>query len=254
MSVSDALELLQVTETQASKVAAINTAFSQMEDVISGKYTLNTSSATSIGDVINLPYDNSGDLTDRTALRFIYLELASGATADFKVIHPTKPHMFFVRNNTLHTATFGAGGDEVQVQANTGQIVYCDGTNFALLLTDTRAVANDFDIQYWGTPGPSEVMADILVARATTITDDLTGTVGRVGSNPTGGDYVISVYDNFDKFGEITINTSGQFTFAHTVSGNRVIAAGARLRLVGDASEDLNIKDFQITIPATCLI
>lgn len=253
MSVSTDLEILQVTETQASKVTAMNTAFSQMEKVISGKYALNTDSATSSGDIITLPYDDSGDLTDRTALRFIYLELVAGATADFKVVHPAKPHMFFVRNNTLYVATFAAGGTTVQVQPQTGQILYCDGNDFFLLMEDTRMVSNDFDIQYWGTPGPSEVIADIIVARDTTIIDNMTGAVGRAANNPA-STYVIDVYDSGTKFGEISISAIGAFNFSHTVSGDRVISAGDRLRLVGNAVEDPDISGIQIAIPATTLL
>lgn len=253
MSVSALLELLQITDTQSEKMAALNTIMSQIEQVVAGTYTLATSSGVT---VYTLPYDNTSDLSDRTALRFVRLRITAGANSNFTVVHPASPHLFAVQNDTLYTASFDAGGVIIQVQPQTGQLVYCDGTDFFLMLSDTRSVAADFFISYWGTPAASEVVADILVARDTTVPISLVGAVGRSGSiSGSASARVFDIYDDGVKFAEATIAPNGSVSFANTgTAAARIISAGKRLRMIAPATEEPSLVDFQFTIPATALL
>lgn len=252
MSVSNLLEILQITETQSEKMAAFNTAMNQMEKVVAGRYIL-PSSGVNDNDIFTLPYDDSDDLSDRTALRFIYCEIAPGATDDFTVIHPTAVHFFFVRNKTGHTATFkvaGTAGNTVDVPPYTGQILYCDGTAFTEILISSATSAADVSVSFWGTPGPSETIASILLARDTDFLPDFSGIQVTLSSDPS-STYVMEVFSNVTKIGEISIAFNGAVT-ATTVGGTeKTVSAGDRLRVVAPPTENVSISNIRIAIPGT---
>lgn len=252
MSVSSLLELLQITETQSEKMTALNTLVSQLEKVVAGTYTLNTAGGLA---AYTLPYDDSSDLSDRTALRFIRLLLNDAASANFKVIHPPKEHLFFVFNDSSYIATFDAGGVTVEVKPNSGQILYCDGIDFHLLLSALSTVAADFHFQYTGSPGSSEIMGEILVARDTTILDNLSGAQCIVGTRGA-STVVLDVLDNTTKFAEVSISSNVLFepTFTTTVGTTRVISAGDRLRLRAPSTVVADFADVLLTIPATAVL
>lgn len=249
MSVSAILELLQVTETQSEKMTAFNTVMEQMEKIMADTYTVSTITGETN---YTLPYDNTSDLSDRRALRFIRLMLVGSADATFNVLHPRNKHMFFVRNDTTQIARFDAGGATVDVQPGSGQVLYCDGNDFFLLLNDTARSAADFSIQYWGKPAASEILADMLVARQTFLLDDFAGARGIAGVAPAVSPYVIDVLVNASVVGTVSI-TGSTFTFA-TTGGAVTVDPGERLILRAPATEDANFSDIRIVLPATVFL
>lgn len=135
MAVSPRLELLQLTEAQAQKASAVNIAVDGLSRALADNYVLDTSNAATVSYSYALPYDNSNDLSVRTALRFIVLEVLAGSDAPVTVIHPNSRHFFYAINSMnqslrLVTPTNPAA---VTVPANSVRPVYCNGSAMLLL-------------------------------------------------------------------------------------------------------------------------
>ena len=167
MSVSPYLEILQLNENQAAKATAANAAIAALERALAAPYELDVSIG---GPSIVLAYDTTNDLSDRQALRFIYLRVYGTPAANFELVHPNKPHMFFVFNNTPKKCTIRTvtgSGSAVEVPSLMRRLVYCDGTNFidlggALNITTVTA-SETFNVSFFAQPTAHEVIATFVI-------------------------------------------------------------------------------------------
>lgn len=257
MAVSSLLEILMISESQTQKATAISTALAQMEAVIAASYELNTDAATTVGYDLVIPFDDSNDLSSRTALRFIYLTLLDGATQNFDVIHPNNNHLFIVNNETTETATIKTlAGTGVVMDPGQVKLVYCDGVNVidvsAALSISTVVAPNDIDVIVFGAPEPSEVLARFVMARETTFPDNFAGSVGACGTNPATG-CTFTIRRNGSSIGSVTVNSTGVFSFTTTGSGSMVFAVNDEITVEADSDPD-GIEDVNFTLVGTVIV
>lgn len=252
MAVSAILEIPQVVETQSNKATAFNTALGFLEQAIADSYSFTTPLAVTPGFNYSLPFDDANDLSIRTALRFMYLEIQTGATAAFNVIHPDNEHLFFVRNNSGQNATIKtAAGAGVTIRDQGANIVYCDGVDCIAILPEGFTVTTPYDImfQFFGpqAPNTSEVFAEVLVSRDVFLPANLLDSVFRVGTNPA-ATYVIDVLDDGVDIGDISISTGGVVT---VTLAEQTVAAGSVLALRAPATVDATFTEFRAIFNAT---
>lgn len=252
MSVSTILELPQIVESQANKATLINTVLGYTEQAIADTYVMDTSSATTFGDNLTIPFDDTSDTSDRTALRFIFLSLAAGATASFNVIHPDNKHLFYVKNDTTQTATIKtASGSGAAIGAGEYNILYCDGVNITNLLPPSSAVTSDYDLlmNFSGVPSASEVIFEFKTPREIDIPAMMAGSVGSVGVVATAAT-VFDLDDDGTVIGSITV-TGSTVTFSTTFTVAKVIAAGSLVKVIAPVSPDATLADFTFSLLAT---
>jgi hypothetical protein len=130
MATTTNLEINQLTEAQSGKASSVNIAVEALESALSGIYVLDSTPAATQSYTFVLPYDDSNDLSDRTALRFMVLEVAQGTDGNITVVHPDRNHIFHVVNRTAYTVTVETVTNDasVTVAANSTAQVYCNGT------------------------------------------------------------------------------------------------------------------------------
>lgn len=129
MSVSALLELYLLTESQSAKATAANTAIGALEKAVSDMYVLTTADTS-----VDIPFDDTNDLSSRTALRFVYLVLDTGASGAFDVVHPDNRHLFYCLNSSGYTATIKCSGSTgVEIAYGEGAFLYCDGSEIVQL-------------------------------------------------------------------------------------------------------------------------
>jgi hypothetical protein len=255
MPVSPHLELLEISESQAAKATAANTAVQAIEKALADMRDQDTSAAVSAGHNITLPYA-SGDLGDKSALRFIVLRLLAGAAASFNVIHPTKKHLFVVVNNTSQTATIKCSGQPgVAVGAGNTSLIYCTGTDCISiplvaagggLLAQTR----ELNFSYYGSPPSSVEMGKVVSANPITFPANFVGSRGFVETNPAAA-YDIDVQDDGVSIGTISISTAGAFSFATAGGTDKVVAAGSVITLVSDSVPDASLTEIFVALTGT---
>lgn len=112
--------------------------------------------------------------------------------------------------------------------------------------------SNAYDIRsgFTSTPTSSEVLDTIMVGRALTIPANMSGSIGTIGTNPTGS-FAIDVKDDGTTIGTITISTGGTFTFATTSGAEKSVAAGSVLTFVAPSSTDATAANAVWTILGT---
>lgn len=251
MAVSENLEIPLLTEAMTQKTIAINLALDAFEKALTDTLELNTDAAVSNGYDLLLPYDNTNDISDRTALRFMKLTLLAGATANFDVIHPANPHMFVIENKTAYTATIkcSGGGSNITVPTNSLYLLYCDGTNILRnnFTIDTLRVVSDANFAYYANPLPDALLGRVYIGRETLFAANFAGSIGRTGVAPA-NPVVISVYDDATKIGEITINSSGNFSFTTTGGTAKTVAANSLLELRYGSYYDNLITDIYVNL------
>lgn len=256
MSVTPNLELLAISESQTQKATAINTALSQMEEAISSSYTLNTSLAVTANYNVVIPFDDSNDLSDRQALRMVYLDIAAGATADFNVIHPDNPHLFFAKNSSAHTATVKTSvGSGFPLTPSSSAILYCNGVDVinlsnSFVYSNNIKQAYDFDVAVYNKPKSGQVIAKTIIPRDVIFAANFTGSVGVVGINPTAVNE-LEVKDNGSVIGTVSVSTAGVVTFT-TVSGTeKQVTAGSVLTVQNQSTADATLADLNISLVGT---
>lgn len=256
MAVTPNLELLAISESQTQKATAINTALAQMEGAISSSYTLNTDAAVTASFDVVIPFDDSNDLSDRTALRMIYLDIAPGATDVFNVIHPDNPHLFFAKNRSAHNATVKtAAGSGFTIEPTKTAILYCDGTNVIDISGFFAANANviqahDFEVSVYDKPTSGQVIGRFLVARETTLAADFGGSIGNVVTNPTAVN-VFDVDQDGTLIGQISVATDGAVTFTTVGNTEKIVPAGAILTVHNQAVADATLANLNVVLAAT---
>lgn len=249
MPVSNLLEFLQLTEAQSQKAAAFNEVIAEMEKTIAEKYTVVGSDGDE-GDDIVLPYDDTDDLSDRSALRFIYLEIDNSSTRTIEVVHPAVQHIFYVRNTSNYTATIKTPvGDGADVAAGAGQIVYCDGTDCVGLLTNFAAITqvDSYNVNYFGTPTASEVIASFLPVVDVTFPADFFDSRGEVQDNPD-GTYEMGVFAEATQIGTISVAVGGAVTFATTSNEEQTCTDIQTLQVRAPATVDPGISGIQLAL------
>ncbi len=255
MPVSTNLEIYQILESQAAKATAANTAIGAVEKAMSDEYNLDTSSATAPGTDLTLPYDNTNDLSDRTALRFIQLTLDAGATATFNVIHPPNRHMFFCTNNTSQTATLKCTGQTgVTIANGASGLFYCNGTDVAEIDMSVGgggvSFPTELQMNYYGSPPATTVIAKFIIADPIDFAANFAGSVGNVPVNP-GAQYDIDVQDDGGSIGTISISSGGVFTFTTTGGTSKNAASGSIITLVSDATPDGALTEIHVALRGT---
>lgn len=257
MPISDLLQIPVLTESMAQKTVGVNMAIQAMEKVMTATLEIATTTATSTGFNLVIPFDTTNDLSPRQALRAIYFKLLAGATHDFDLIHPDNPHLFIIKNETTRTATLMTvtGGDEVELPPGGVFLVYCDGLNMIKMdftLTELTQ-ANDFNFAFYGNPAVDQVMGRVLIGRDTVFPGNLSGARGRVDVNPLVS-HSLGLWDDSTQFGTITISSGGSFTFSTTGGNPRTVTAGSVLELRNGGSMDLLLDVVELVIPATVTV
>lgn len=112
--------------------------------------------------------------------------------------------------------------------------------------------SNAYDVRsgFTTTPTSSQVLDTVMVGRALTIPANMSGSIGQIGTNPTGS-FVIDVKDDGTTIGTITVSTGGSFTFATTSGTGKTVAAGSALTFVAPSSVDATAADAVYTILGT---
>ncbi len=258
MPVSDILQIPVLTEAMAQKTIGVNMAIQAMEKAISGTLSIATTTATSTGFDLVIPFNTTNDLSAREALRAIYYRLLAGATHAFDLIHPNNPHLFFIKNETTQTATVKCAtgsGTTVSLPAGAAFMILCDGTNMIKL--DFTLVnltqANDCEFAFYGMPEASQVMGRILIGRDTVFPANLAGSRGLVGVNPL-VTHTLQLWDDATQFGTISISPSGTFTFTTTGGTARTVTAGSVLELRNSGTMDTLLDQVMVTFLATTTV
>lgn len=122
------------------------------------------------------------------------------------------------------------------------------GGSGAASLADAGLTAYDLLFSSPGTPTADQVLARVVLPRAATLPANLTGSVGKVGTNPT-ATATISIQKNGVEFGTASISTGGVVTFA--AAAPTALAIGDVLSLVAQASPDANLADVSISLVGT---
>lgn len=255
MATSAILEVPQITEAQSEKATAFNIGVTMLTEAMAEVYSVDSTGADNDTNKIILPYDDTDDLSDRTALRFIFLNVQAGASGTFTIQHPDSKHLFYVKNNSTETCRIKTEfGATVSMGPGAGQIVYCDGTDCIELLASSSTIRaqDDLAVNYFGTPQSNEVISKTLVARDTTFSADFNGAVGDVGTSPNvDGSVTLTVKRGTTTIGTIVINIGGSFTFATVGNVEQVVNAGQVLTVEAPAGINPTIRDIQFVLPAT---
>ncbi len=254
MALSTNLEIPLLSEAMTQKTLATNIAIEAMEAAISSTLVVDTSAATVSGYDIVLPYDNTNELTDRSAVRCIKITLSAGATTAFDVIHPNLPHLFIIQNNTSQVATVkcAVAGTTQTVKAGAMLLLYCDGTNIirSNFTIDTLVLAADCNFAYYGNPPVDAIIGRVFIGRDTVFAANFSGSAGKVITNPA-NIYTMTVWDDGTQIGTITISTAGLFTFATVSATSKTVTKGSLLELRGPATYDNLIEEIYINLAGT---
>ena len=261
MAVSPILEILALTEAQAQKTTAINNVLQALEAALAARYELDCSAATTVGFNVTIPYNNANDLSDRTALRFIVLELTGNPTQNFDVVHPPKPHLFVVKNSTVRDATIHTGvfaGETVLLSAGASKLVYSIGNVAGDILElsftpETIKQAVDYGFSYYSQPEASVVMGRTIVSRQVTFPANFAGSSGTVGVNPLAVK-TLELYAGVTKIGEVTVSTVGNVSFSTVGATSKVVNAGTALELRNIASFDTLFDTIEIVLLGTIVV
>ena len=257
MAVSDDLEFLALTEAATQKATMVNTALSQVEGALSGELTIDCSA----GGTIDLPYDNSNDLSDRRALHNMLVTLTGAPAAAFTIRHPNKRHLFFCRNESGQSATIRTvdnASPNVALADTAAAVLYCDGTGIELLATsgaggsitvETSATPYDFQFSMFGKMFESDqVIGQAIALRAVTFPADFAGSVIVAGTLPTELNAIFVVKDDGVEIGQIAIQSDGNTTYQTTDGTSKAVAAGSILTVEAPSTVDDTLADVQIAI------
>jgi hypothetical protein len=252
MAVSTLLQILQVSESQSMKATATNTALASLEAAMSDEYVLATAGTTTS---YTLAFDTTNDLSSRLALRFVCLNIGSGATVPFNVIHPAAKHLFFVINNTSQDVTIKTpAGTGPTIHPAAQKLLYCDGVN---IIDTTGAVGYNIKAveavgcMFMPNPKSSEVLARLMMLNAGTFDTNFALSKGSVITNPS-ATYAIDVRQNGSSIGNVSISSSGVFTF--TNAGVVTVSAGDVITFVAPATADSAITGVGISLYYSYLV
>lgn len=106
--------------------------------------------------------------------------------------------------------------------------------------------AYDIAVSFTGTPVVSDLIFRTILARPIKFKDDFADSVGIVGTNPTSS-VVLDVEVDGTKIGDITINSSGNYTFSTDGSGDEAVSAGSYIDIVCSTA-DSTVEDITFTL------
>lgn len=247
MSVSANLNVLELTEGQSNKAASINLAISQIEGAVSGITTIDTSAATTSGDDVVIPFDETNDLSPRPALHSVLFRLSAGASADFNLIHPDNPHLFAVDNATTQTVTVKtAAGTGVEIETATSAICFCDGVNVITLVGASASATaeaatilatgklEDFHVSVFDGLTANSTLAQFILPRDVAFAADFAGSNGTCLDPDTA--QTVNVLADATTIGTISVDVAGAVTFATTGNIAQTATAGQVLSFTVGAS------------------
>lgn len=250
MTVSQNLEFLQLSESMTQKATMTTEALAAMEAVLTERITIDCSA----GGTINMPYDDTNELSNRGVLRAFAVNLTGTVTGGlaFNLIHPDNKHMFYCENNASTVANVKtAAGTGINVDPGTMRLLYCDGTNVidlaATLVLSTIAHAYDFDISMFGLGVDNQTIARFIIGRDVVLNANFAGAVGAVGVNPT-ANTTYTVEDDGTQIGSFTVATNGSVSFTTVGGGAPAIAAGSIITVKGPASADATLENLTVQI------
>jgi hypothetical protein len=223
----------------ANKAAAVNYSLGEMAKVISARLVVPwVTQAGVVPPTCYIPYDTANDLSDRSALRCIYMQVTGIVTDSVgfgfgDLRHPDKEHFFFCENLTdkrINVVVDTDTGGSVGILAGKAKMVYTTGAGSIIDVTellglDATATANDFNLQYYGQPKVGETMCRWMAGRQTVLAVDLAGAVGRTGSYDTqqGASGSMDIKVNGTKIGYVSIGTVGQVSVFSQLSADKVL-------------------------------
>lgn len=167
-----------------------------------------------------------------------------------------------VANNILVGVVTALTAGKMTIGGTDGNVIVDDAAGESVTIskwTSKRALLSDIGIGAGGsssydlrfgftaTPITDEIIDTIMIGRAITLPANLTGSLGRVGVNPT-ATFNLLLKDDGTTIATISISTGGVFTFT-TVSGTaKSIAAGSVLTLVAPTTVDATVAVMTMTI------
>jgi hypothetical protein len=263
---SNNLALSQVAAAQNQKEVTINDQAGQLDAGLTDRVDVALTGTTS-------PLV----LSDAQALRCMVLKLTGTHPGGAYEVHcPTNKKIYVVWNSTAGDVTFKTvAGTGIVVGAGAVLILYCDGTNVIQLagLVATIGDIGDvvisaaasgqmlrfngsdwvnedtpYDLSFFlpGAYSSGALMAQVVLDRAVTFPDGLTGAQGYAGVNAT-ATTVLDLQKNGANVGTITFTSAGS-TPAFAMSGALSFAAGDRLSIVNEDPADATLADVSLTL------
>jgi hypothetical protein len=106
-----------------------------------------------------------------------------------------------------------------------------------------------YDMRFGFTAAPTsaQVIDTVQVVRELTLPANMTGSIAKVGTNPT-ATFVLDLRDDGVSIGTISISTSGVATFTTTSGTEKTIAVGSQLTLIAPASVDATVANMSMTL------
>lgn len=101
-----------------------------------------------------------------------------------------------------------------------------------------------------GPPTSNQLLGKFVAARDFEFPADFAGSVGHIGTNPTGS-FAIAVSVNGASAGTITISTGGVFTFVTTANAPVDVFIGDEVEFEGPGSADATAADIAFTLIGT---
>jgi hypothetical protein len=170
-----------------------------------------------------------------------------------------------VANNILVGVVTAVTAAKLTIGGTDGNVIVDAAAGSSITIrkwTSRRALLSDIGIGGGGTrsydirfgfasaPTASQVIDTPMIGRALTLPANMTGSIGRVGTNPTAS-FVMTLQDDGVTIGTITVSTSGVFTFATTSGTLKLITVPTTLTLVAPASVDATIANMSMTLLLT---
>jgi hypothetical protein len=112
--------------------------------------------------------------------------------------------------------------------------------------------ANEVDIGLFFPGGPPltvQLLAKYVATRDMTFPANFAGSVGHIGTNPTGS-FVMTVSVGGASAGTVTVNTSGVFSFATTAGAAVAVFAGDEIEIEAPVGTDATAADIALTLLA----
>ena len=152
--------------------------------------------------------------------------------------------------------TYNAGvlsRDTVFESSNANALVnFNAGTKDAFVTLPAEVVAQPIRLVaffFIDTPPASQTLMMYTATEGLTFLDDFAGSYGYCGTFPNVS-YVMNVLKNNSNVGTVTVDTSGNFTFA-TTGGALTLAAGDQLKVAAPGSPVENIANVSISFRGT---
>ncbi len=274
---SDNLSLSQVAAAQNQKEVTINDQAGQIDAALTEVLSLEVDNT------------NAATLTDEQFRRHFFVDIDPDTTPPDATVTITVPAirrgLFALRNNTAQTVSVTVSGQSLttpEILAGEAALLSCDGANVRAegsgdgsidQLGDVSDVVvttpaqgqvlrrngssqwvnedTPYDLGMFipGTHGNGALMAQLVLTRAVSFPEDLTGSSGYFQVNATGST-VLDLRKNGVSIGTITFTGAGS-TASFSLSGGASFAVGDRLAIINQNPADATLADLSITLKGT---